>query len=109
MRDAAGNDAGMLSFAPRSKMACLGGYGSYGKIGLGYWGGNDVFNSMITLESTEDRPGIQFNTTFSYIGEECYTGIIGYVENVTYGPDNSLDVAYKAVRVQNGLIMEVVQ
>lgn len=108
MHDAVGKDAGMLSFEPQKKMACLGGYGGYGKLGLGYWGGNDIFNSMITLESTESGPGIQFNTAFSYIGESCYTGTIGYVKNVTYGPDNSLDVAYEAVRVRNGLIMEVV-
>lgn len=108
MQDASNIEAGMLSFDPQKRMACLGGYGAYGKLGLGYWGGNDLFNSMITLESTEARPGIQFNTAFSYIGETCYTGNISYTDNVTYGPENSLDVARKNLRIRNGLIMGVI-
>ena len=108
MQDASNIEAGMLSFDPKKRMACLGGYGAYGKLGLGYWGGNDLFNSMITLESTEARPGIQLNTAFSYIGETCYTGNISYTDNVTYGPENSLDVARKNLIVKNGLIMKII-
>ena len=102
-----GLDAGMLSFVPASKMLCVGGYGKYEKLGLGYWGSNTQFNSMITLESTTDKPGIQFNTDFSIQGRTGLTQTIGFVKEVTYGPDNTLDKAYGTIEVYNGIIVNV--
>ena len=104
---ASGLDAGLLSFRSQERMLCVGGYGSYGKLGLGYWADNNTFNSMITLESTNERPMIQFNTTFSVIGRIGLTQTIGFVKEVTYGPDNSLDKAYGAIEVYNGIIVGV--
>lgn len=79
-----GADAGLLSFQRSSRMLCIGGYGSYGKLGLGYWAGNDQFSPFITIESGYDKPGIQLNTAFSVIGKE------GITENVEYmKPDGS--------------------
>ena len=104
---ASGLDAGMLSFVPARKMMCVGGYGNYEKLGLGYWARNTEFNSMITLESTTDKPGIQFNTAFSVIGRTGLTQTIGFLKEVTYGPDNSLDKAYGSIEVYNGIIVDV--
>lgn len=104
---ASGLDAGMLSFVPASEMMCVGGYGNYEKLGLGYWASNTEFNSMITLESTTGKPGIQFNTAFSVIGRTGLTQSIGFVKEVTYGPDNTLDKAYGAIEVYNGIIVNV--
>ena len=79
-----GTDAGLLSFQRSSRMLCVGGYGSYGKLGLGYWADNDTFSPFITIESGYERPGIQLNTAFSVIGKE------GITENVEYmKPDGS--------------------
>lgn len=79
-----GADAGLLSFQRSSRMLCIGGYGSYGKLGLGYWADNDQFSPFITIESGYDKPGIQLNTAFSVIGKE------GITENVEYmKPDGS--------------------
>ena len=100
-------DAGMLSFVPASKMMCVGGYGSYGKLGLGYWADNDTFNSMITIESTSEKPMIQFNTPFSIIGRTGLTESISFVKEVTYGPNNVLDKAYGVIEVYNGIIVGV--
>lgn len=102
---ASGLDAGMLSFVPASKMMCVGGYGSYGKLGLGYWADNDTFNSMITIESTSEKPMIQFNTPFSIIGRTGLTENISFVKEVTYGPNNVLDKAYGVIEVYNGIIV----
>ena len=104
---ASGLDAGMLSFVPASKMMCVGGYGSYGKLGLGYWADNDTFNSMITIESTSEKPMIQFNTPFSIIGRTGLTENISFVKEVTYGPNNVLDKAYGVIEVYNGIIVGV--
>lgn len=104
---ASGLDAGMLSFIPASKMMCVGGYGSYGKLGLGYWADNDTFNSMITIESTSEKPMIQFNTPFSIIGRTGLTENISFVKEVTYGPNNVLDKAYGVIEVYNGIIVGV--
>ena len=102
-----GLDAGMLSFVPASKMMCVGGYGSYGKLGLGYWADNDTFNGMITIESTSERPMIQLNTPFSIIGRTGVTENISFVKEVTYGPNNVLDKAYGVIEVYNGIIVGV--
>lgn len=104
---ASGLDVGMLSFVPTKRMMCVGGYGNYEKLGLGYWSDNMNFNSMITLESTMDKPGIQFNTDFSIQGRTGLTQTIGFVKEVTYGPDNSLDKAYGSIEVYNGIIINV--
>lgn len=104
---ASGLDAGMLSFITASKMMCIGGYGSYGKLGLGYWADNDTFNSMITIESTSEKPMIQFNTPFSIIGRTGLTENISFVKEVTYGPNNVLDKAYGVIEVYNGIIVGV--
>lgn len=104
---ASGLDTGMLSFIPASKMMCVGGYGSYGKLGLGYWADNDTFNSMITIESTSEKPMIQLNTPFSIIGRTGLTENISFVKEVTYGPDNVLDKAYGVIEVYNGIIVGV--
>lgn len=104
---ASGLDAGMLSFVTASKMMCIGGYGSYGKLGLGYWADNDTFNSMITIESTSEKPMIQFNTPFSIIGRTGLTENISFVKEVTYGPNNVLDKAYGVIEVYNGIIVGV--
>lgn len=104
---ASGLDAGMLSFVPASKMMCVGGYGSYGKLGLGYWADNDTFNSMITIESTSEKPMIQFNTPFSIIGRTGLTENISFVKEVTYGLNNVLDKAYGVIEVYNGIIVGV--
>ena len=88
-------------------MMCVGGYGTYGKLGLGYCADNNTFNSMITLESTSERPMIQFTTAFSVIGSIGLSQTIGFVKEVTYGPDNSLDKAYGAIEVYNGIIVGV--
>lgn len=104
---ASGLDAGMLSFVPASKMMCVGGYGSYGKLGLGYWADNDTFNSMITIESTSEKPMIQLNTPFSIIGRTGVTENISFVKEVTYGPNNVLDKAYGVIEVYNGIIVGV--
>lgn len=104
---ASGLDAGMLSFIPASKMMCVGGYGSYGKLGLGYWADNDTFNSMITIESTSEKPMIQLNTPFSIIGRTGLTENISFVKEVTYGPNNVLDKAYGVIEVYNGIIVGV--
>ena len=103
----AGLDAGMLSFLPDRKMLCVGGYGAYNKLGLGYWAGNNSFNAMITLQSTSDRPMIQFNTPFSIVGKTGLTQTIGFVKEVTYGPDNTLDKVYGTIEVYNGIIVNV--
>lgn len=79
-----GADAGLLSFQRSSRMLCIGGYGSYGKLGLGYWAGNDQFSPFITIESGYDRPGIQLNTAFSVIGKEGITEHVEYMK-----PDGS--------------------
>lgn len=79
-----GADAGLLSFQRSSRMLCIGGYGSYGKLGLGYWAGNDQFSPFITIESGYDRPGIQLNTNFSVIGKEGITEHVEYMK-----PDGS--------------------
>ena len=100
-------DAGMLSFVTASKMMCIGGYGSYGKLGLGYWADNDTFNSMITIESTSEKPMIQLNTPFSIIGRTGLTENISFVKEVTYGPNNVLDKAYGVIEVYNGIIVGV--
>lgn len=102
-----GLDAGMLSFLSEKKMLCVGGYGSYDKLGLGYWAGNNSFNTMITLQSTNDRPMIQFNTAFSVIGRVGLTQTISFLREVTYGPDNTLDKAYGSIEVYNGIIVGV--
>lgn len=104
---ASGLDAGMLSFITESKMMCVGGYGSYGKLGLGYWADNDTFNSMITIESTSEKPMIQLNTPFSIIGRTGLTENISFVKEVTYGPNNVLDKAYGVIEVYNGIIVGV--
>lgn len=104
---ASGLDAGMLSFVPASKMMCVGGYGSYGKLGLGYWADNDTFNNMITIESTSEKPMIQLNTPFSIIGRTGVTENISFVKEVTYGPNNVLDKAYGVIEVYNGIIVGV--
>lgn len=104
---ASGLDAGMLSFVTASKMMCIGGYGSYGKLGLGYWADNDTFNSMITIESTSEKPMIQLNTPFSIIGRTGLTENISFVKEVTYGPNNVLDKAYGVIEVYNGIIVGV--
>lgn len=102
-----GLDAGMLSFVTASKMMCIGGYGSYGKLGLGYWADDDTFNSMITIESTSEKPMIQLNTPFSIIGRTGLTENISFVKEVTYGPNNVLDKAYGVIEVYNGIIVGV--
>lgn len=102
-----GLDAGMLSFLSDRKMLCVGGYGTYDKLGLGYWGGNNSFNAMITLQSTSEQPMIQFNTAFSIIGRVGLTQTIGFLKEVTYGPDNTLDKAYGSIEVYNGIIVGV--
>lgn len=102
-----GLDAGMLSFVPASKMMCVGGYGTYGKLGLGYWATGTDFHSMITLESTSARPMIQLNTTFSVNGRTGLTQTIGFLKEVTYGPDNTLDKAYGSIEIYNGIIVDV--
>lgn len=79
-----GTDAGLLSFQRSSRMLCIGGYGSYGKLGLGYWAGNDQFSPYITIENGYDRPGIQLNTAFSVIGKEGITEHVEYMK-----PDGS--------------------
>lgn len=104
---ASGLDAGILSFVTASKMMCVGGYGSYGKLGLGYWADNDTFNSMITIESTSEKPMIQLNTPFSIIGRTGLTENISFVKEVTYGPNNVLDKAYGVIEVYNGIIVGV--
>ena len=104
---ASGLDAGMLSFVTASKMMCVGGYGSYGKLGLGYWADNDTFNSMITIESTSEKPMVQLNTPFSIIGRTGLTENISFVKEVTYGPNNVLDKAYGVIEVYNGIIVGV--
>ena len=104
---ASGLDAGMLSFVTANKMMCIGGYGSYGKLGLGYWADNDTFNSMITIESTSEKPMIQLNTPFSIIGRTGLTENISFVKEVTYGPNNVLDKAYGVIEVYNGIIVGV--
>lgn len=71
-------DAGMIAFRRSDRMLCIGGYGSYGKLGLGYWAGDNQFSPFITIESGYDRPGIQLNTNFSVVGKE------GINENVEY-------------------------
>lgn len=79
-----GIDAGLLSFQRSNRMLCIGGYGSYGKLGLGYWAGNDQFSPYITIENGYDRPGIQLNTAFSVIGKEGITEHVEYMK-----PDGS--------------------
>lgn len=84
-----GTDAGLLSFQRSSRMLCIGGYGSYGKLGLGYWAGNDQFSPYITIENGYERPGIQLNTTFSVIGKEGITEHVEYMK-----PDGSKGFLY---------------
>lgn len=79
-----GLDAGMLSFVPSNRMMCVGGYGAYGKLGLGYWPNSDTFSPYITIENGYERPGIQLNTTFSVIGKEGITDHVEYMK-----PDGS--------------------
>lgn len=81
---ASGLDAGMLSFIPSNRMMCVGGYGAYGKLGLGYWPDNDTFSPYITIENGYERPGIQLNTAFSVIGKEGITDHVEYMK-----PDGS--------------------
>ena len=102
-----GLDAGMLSFVPASRMMCVGGYGSYEKLGLGYWGGNNSFNAMITLQSTSEKPMIQFNTTFSVIGKEGITDDVTFMRNLSHGPDNSFDIDYGIMHIWNGIIVGI--
>ena len=102
-----GLDAGMLSFLPNKSMLCVGGYGEYDKLGLGYWGGNDVFNAMITLQSTSEQPMIQFNTTFSVIGKEGITEDITFMKNVSHGPNDTFDIDYGVLHIWNGIIIKV--
>lgn len=104
---ASGLDAGMLSFLSDRKMLCVGGYGTYDKLGLGYWGGNNVFNAMITLQSTSEKPMIQFNTTFSVIGKEGITDDITFMRNLSHGPDNSFDIDYGIMHIWNGIIVGI--
>lgn len=105
----AGLDAGVIQFNPAKKMLCVGGYGAYEKAALGYWGGNDVFNPILTVESTYDRPGIQLNTGFSVIGKEGITETIGLVDMVSWGPDNTFDLHYKFLHIWHGIIVEVTE
>lgn len=104
---ASGLDAGMLSFVPASRMMCVGGYGTYEKLGLGYWGSNTQFNSMITLESTTSKPGIQFNTAFSVIGKEGITQDVSFMKNVSHGPNNTFDIDYGLMHIWHGLIVGI--
>ena len=103
----AGLDAGMLSFLSDRKMLCVGGYGTYDKLGLGYWGGNDSFNAMITLQSTSEKPMIQFNTTFSVIGKEGITQDVSFMKNVSHGPNDSFDIDYGLMHIWNGIIVGI--
>lgn len=100
-------DAGLISFYKNNEMLCVGGYGSYEKLGLGYWSGNNNFNSIITLESTTSKPPIQLNDRFSVIGREGTTGTISFVKEVTYGPNNSLDKAYGHAYIWHGVITSI--
>ena len=102
-----GLDAGMLSFLSDRKMLCVGGYGTYDKLGLGYWGGNDSFNAMITLKSTNEEPMIQFNTTFSVIGKEGITQDVSFMKNVSHGPNDSFDIDYGLMHIWNGIIVGI--
>ena len=102
-----GLDAGMLSFLSDRKMLCVGGYGAYDKLGLGYWGGNDSFNAMITLQSTSEKPMIQFNTTFSVIGKEGITQDVSFMKNVSHGPNDSFDIDYGLMHIWNGIIVGI--
>ena len=97
-------DAGLISFYKNNEMLCVGGYGSYEKLGLGYWSGNNNFSSIITLESTTSKPPIQFNDRFSVIGREGMTGTITFLKEVTYGPNNTLDKAYGHAYLWHGII-----
>ena len=105
----AGLDAGMIAFNPAERMMCVGGFGEYGKAGLGYWSSNDVFKPILTVESTDGGPGIRFNTGFSVIGKEGITEKIGFVDMVSWGPDNTFDLHYKFLNIWNGIITEVTE
>ena len=105
----AGVDAGMIAFNPAERMMCVGGFGEYGKAGLGYWSSNDVFKPILTVESTDRGPGIRFNTGFSVIGKEGITEKIGFVDMVSWGPDNTFDLHYKYLNIWNGIITEVTE
>nr|WP_317379757.1 phage tail protein [uncultured Faecalimonas sp.] len=105
----AGLDAGMIAFNPAERMMCVGGFGEYGKAGLGYWSSNDVFKPILTVESTDRGPGIRFNTGFSVIGKEGITEKIGFVDMVSWGPDNTFDLHYKFLNIWNGIITEVTE
>ena len=104
---ASGLDAGMLSFVPASKMMCVGGYGTYGKLGLGYWATGTDFHSIVTLESTNDRAPIQFNSAFSVIGKEGITDDVTFMRNLSHGPDNSFDIDYGIMHIWNGIIVGI--
>lgn len=105
----AGLDAGMIAFNPAERMMCVGGFGEYGKAGLGYWSSNDVFKPILTVESTDGGPGIRFNTGFSVIGKEGITEKIGFVDMVSWGPDNTFDLHYKFLNIWSGIITEVTE
>ncbi len=100
-------DIGLIAYNPLKGMLCAGGFGPSEKFGLGYWGDDSKFNDMITLESTENGPGIHLNTGFDVIGKEGLSEVVGVVSEVTYGPDNTLDKAYASLHFWHGILVQV--
>lgn len=102
-----GLDAGLAAFNSEQRSMCIGGFGTYEKLNLGYWGGSNDFNPMITLKSTWDEPQIQLNTAFSCMGKEGVTQVASVVGNISWGPDNTFDIAYKWLHIWHGIIVQV--
>lgn len=102
-----GLDAGLLSFRSKERMLCVGGYGAYGKLGLGYWADNDTFSPYITIESGYERPGIQLNTAFSVIGKTGITKDLSVMQNVSHGADGGFDIDWCLIHIWNGIIVGI--
>ena len=96
-------DAGVMEYNLDHDAVCLGGYGAHPKISIGYWAGNNDFSEILTICQGEDPP-IKFNGPFSITGRRGYTGSIGFVREVTYGPDNTLDKAYGSIDIYEGIV-----
>lgn len=96
-------DAGLIEYNRDRDAMCLGGYGAHPRISIGYWAGNNDFSEILTICQGENPP-IKFNGPFSITGRTGWTGTVGFVREVTYGPDNTLDKAYGSIDVYEGII-----
>lgn len=96
-------DAGLIEYNKDHDATCLGGYGAHPRISIGYWAGNNNFTEILTICQGENPP-IKFNGPFSITGRTGWTGTVGFVREVTYGPDNTLDKAYGSIDIYEGII-----